>query len=127
MLGQEKVLGELAATTVGVAPIAEGDCAVGMTRLSVVDHHKKTKKKKSGSDSGSDTSGVWEGEVLLRNALGAPVGRLVLCSQWKDVFKPRSEILTTRLNLDVAGIGLSIVGAADHCPRLDNYFGRELL
>ena len=114
-----------------MAPIAEGDCAVGMTRLSVVDHkNNKNNNKKSGSSgsgSGSGGDDIWEGEVLLRDATGAPAGRLVLCSQWKDVFKPRSEILTTRLNLDFAGIGLSIVGASDHCPRLDNYFGRELL
>ena len=51
LLGQEQVLGELAATTVGVAPIAEGDCAVGMARITV-----RNSRNKSNAD-------VWEGEV----------------------------------------------------------------
>ena len=115
LLGQEQVLGELAATTVGVAPIAEGDCAIGMTRITV---------KKSRA---SETDDVWEGEVLLRDAHGSPAGRLTLSTQWKDVLTSRSEILSSHINLDFAGIGLSIVGAEDHCPQLQNYFGRELL
>lgn len=65
--------------------------------------------------------------MLLRDARGAPAGRLSLSTQWKDVLKPRSEIVTSRIALQFAGIGLSIVGADSHCPRLSNYFARELL
>jgi len=115
LFGQEQVLGELAATTVGVAPVAEGDCAIGMTRITVQNSHKES------------TEDAWEGQVLLRDASGAPAGRMELSTQWKDVMKSRSEILQTHVALDLAGVGLSVVGPHDHCPSLSNYFGRELL